>query len=166
MAGFLDKYQDYLTQSTAPAIGVAGGIIGGTVLVNAIVDKGLKLSGTAAMATKIATRIGIGGLLFSYGKTAATSMQLVTKSAGIGMFAGIVLDFAKRYGFASGLEKALGASSEGTFDAVPEDNYVELNEPEGFSMIERSPTGEVEAEPIVEAADNSFQREEPPKVVR
>ena len=103
----IEKITGYISESTAPAIGVASGIIGGTILANTIIEKFFKLTGGKATVGKILTRVGVGGYLFYWGRAAATTGQLLAKSAAIGMIAGIILDFAKQYGFAQALEKAL-----------------------------------------------------------
>lgn len=103
----LGKYQKYVTETSAPGIGVAAGVIGGTIVATTIVEKYLKLTGNQADFAKVAVKILAGSALYFSGMPAATTGQLIAKSAGIGVMAGIVLDIAKRYGFAKALESAL-----------------------------------------------------------
>lgn len=97
----------YLNETTAPSIGVAGGIIGGTILANVVIEKYLNITGSKAMYAKMAVKLATGAYLYQSAIGAVTTGQLVKKSAGIGILSGIVLDFAKQYGFAKALESAL-----------------------------------------------------------
>lgn len=97
----------YINETSAPSIGVAGGIIGGTILANVVIEKYLNITGSKAMYAKMAVKLATGAYLYRSAIGAVTTGQLIKKSAGIGILSGIVLDFAKQYGFAKALESAL-----------------------------------------------------------
>lgn len=116
----IEKYTKYLTETTSPAVGVAAGIIGGTVIANVLVERYLKLTGSQATVGKFLTRVVAGVSLYYYGMPAVTTSQLIAKSAGIGVMAGFVLDVMKQYGFAKAFENALTGREMGDYPTKSE----------------------------------------------